>query len=80
MEAEKPLRVRKLEKYTDIVVSIQSAVGLTDDMEWNATSLQLTSDLAAICVPATTLGLTNSNNGYTGLTNTLISLFGLYSA
>ena len=50
------------------------------DREWNATSLQLTSDLADLCVPATMLGLTNFDEGFVGLAGTLSSLLGVYSA
>jgi peroxin-11B len=50
------------------------------DREWNATSLQLTSDLADICVPSTTLGWTGFDEGFVGLAGTLSSLLGVYSA
>jgi len=50
------------------------------DKEWNAASLQLTSDLADICNPATTLGLANFDDGFIGLAGTLSSLLGVYSA
>ncbi|KIW04378.1 uncharacterized protein PV09_04662 [Verruconis gallopava] len=50
------------------------------EKEWNATTLQLTSDLADICVPATTLGWTNFDDGFVGLAGTLSSLLGVYSA
>lgn len=50
------------------------------EKEWNATSLQLTSDLADICVPSTTLGWTGFDEGFVGLAGTLSSLLGVYSA
>jgi len=48
--------------------------------EWKTASLQLTSDVADICIPGTALGYFNLDDGAVGLAGSLSSLIGLYSA
>jgi hypothetical protein len=79
-DPEKAVEGKKIEKYVPAPVFAMRERANTEHREWNATSLQLTSDLADICVPATTLGWTNFDEGFVGLAGTLSSLLGVYSA
>jgi len=50
------------------------------EREWRAASLQLTSDLADVCLPSTALGYLKLDDGAVGLAGCTSSLIGLYSA
>jgi peroxin-11B len=47
--------------------------------EWNATSLQLVSDLCDLVVPTASLGFADLDDGIVGLAGTVSSLLGVYS-
>jgi peroxin-11B len=47
--------------------------------EWNATVLQLISDICDINIPATTLEIVNHDDGFLGLVGTFSSLIGIYN-
>jgi len=49
------------------------------EKEWNATSIQLLSDVCDLTVPTSALGFTNFDDGFVGLAGTLSSLLGVYS-
>jgi len=49
------------------------------EKEWNATSLQLVSDLCDLVMPTTSLGFTDFDEGIVGLAGTVSSLLGVYS-
>ncbi|KAE9964950.1 hypothetical protein BLS_007971 [Venturia inaequalis] len=49
------------------------------EKEWNATSLQLFSDLCDIVMPTTSLGFWDLDDGLVGLAGTTSSLLGVYS-
>ncbi|KAF2398934.1 peroxisomal biogenesis factor 11 [Trichodelitschia bisporula] len=49
------------------------------EREWNATSLQLAQDMCDICLPSTSLGLLNLDDGLVGIAGTVSSLLGVYS-
>jgi len=49
------------------------------DRDWNATTLQLTSDLCDLCAPTTALGFANFDDGFIGLAGTTSSLIGVYN-
>jgi len=49
------------------------------EREWNATIIQLTSDLCDITVPLTALGYYVFDDGIVGLTGTVSSLLGVYT-
>jgi len=49
------------------------------EIEWNATVLQLTSDLCDLTVPLTALGYYTFDDGIVGLAGTLSSLLGIYT-
>jgi len=53
--------------------------GKTIEKEWNATSLQLISDLCDLVMPTTALGITSFDEGIVGLAGTVSSLLGVYS-
>lgn len=78
-DAEAKVESKTIEKYVSYIME-DTSHSLMICREWNAASLQLTSDLADICNPATTLGLANFDDGFIGLAGTLSSLLGVYSA
>lgn len=49
------------------------------EREWNATVVQLTSDLCDITVPVTALGYYGFDDGIVGLAGTVSSLLGIYT-
>jgi len=50
------------------------------EKQWSTARLQLVSDLCDICIPSTSLGYLNLDDGLVGLAGTTSSLIGLYNA
>lgn len=80
-EGEGAVEGKRMEKYEDSVEKIYHVKVAKDRSlrEWNATSLQLFSDLCDLVMPTTALGFWDLDDGIVGLAGTTSSLLGVYS-
>lgn len=68
-------RLRSMSSKHEITTSTDNR-----NRSWNNARLQLISDCADICLPATSLGYFNLDDGAVGLAGITSSLIGLYKA
>lgn len=80
-EGEGAVDGKRIEKYDDSVEKIYHVKVAKERSlrEWNATSLQLFSDLCDLVMPTTSLGFWDLDDGIVGLAGTTSSLLGVYS-
>jgi peroxin-11B len=77
-EGEGAVESKKIEAFVYPVVFLLQTNLL--DSEYRSTLLQLTSDCADFCLPATSLGYLTLDDGALGLAGSMSSLIGLYNA